>query len=129
AEAQAAAAYRAAAATALSLARGDAISRRLIREQIAAGPTIRAGVFGAQVQSRQRARQAAARSRARSDSRRAVVLVAIAGALAVAAALVLISLLMRSLRRPLDELVEATRALAAGDLRQRVHPSGPRELR
>jgi len=51
------------------------------------------------------------------------------GRLALIGALVLISLLVRSMRRPLDELVEATRALAAGELGRRVTPSGPRELR
>ncbi|HEY1591534.1 MAG TPA: ATP-binding protein [Solirubrobacteraceae bacterium] len=129
ARAQAAAAYRAAASRSTELARGDSESGRLVREQIAAGPTLRSGGFAAQVQARQRARQLAARSRTRSDSRQAVVLVAVAGVLAVLAALALITVLVRSLRRPLDELVEATRALAGGDLHARVKPSGPRELR
>src|SRR5437764_168279 len=65
----------------------------------------------------------------RARQRYEVVLVAVAGALALVAALVLISLLVRAMRRPLDELLEATRALAGGDLRRRVRPSGPRELR
>jgi signal transduction histidine kinase/HAMP domain-containing protein len=129
ARAQAAAAYRAAASRATALARGDPESLRLVREQIAAGPTLGTGGLAGRVQARQRARQAAARSKTRSDSRRAVVLVAVAGGLALLAALALISILVRSLRRPLDELVEATRALAAGDPRARVKPSGPRELR
>jgi signal transduction histidine kinase/HAMP domain-containing protein len=129
ARAQAAAAYRAAAASASSLARGDPDSERLLRLQLAAGPAVGSGTFAAALGTRQRARQAAARSRARSESRTAVLLIALAGALAVIGALVLITLLVRSLRRPLDELVEATRALAAGELNRRVEPSGPRELR
>ena len=129
ARAQAAAGYRAAAASAASLARGDAESGRLLRAQLAAGAAVGAGGFAAALETRQLARQAAARSRARSDTRTAVLLIALAGALAVVGALVLITLLVRSLRRPLDELVAATRALAAGDLDRRVDPSGPRELR
>src|SRR5437764_15056328 len=82
---QAAAAYRAAASTATSLARGDPESVRLLREQIAAGPSLRVGGLAAAVQARQRARQAAARSRARSDSRPAGRPVAGAGAPALGA--------------------------------------------
>jgi signal transduction histidine kinase len=126
---QATSAYRAAAAGAAELARPDLASRRLVREEIAAGPSIASAGFAAAVQSRQRARQASARSRARSDSRRAVLLVSIAGALALIGSLALISSLVRAMRRPLDELVEATRGLADGDLARRVRPSGPRELR
>ncbi len=129
ARAQAAAAYRAAAATATSLARGDTASERLLRAELAAGPGLGAGGFAAALESRQRARQASARTGARSETRTAVLLIALGGALAVIAALVLITLLVRSLQRPLDELVDATGALAAGDLNRRVEPSGPRELR
>jgi signal transduction histidine kinase/CheY-like chemotaxis protein len=126
---QAASAYRAAAASATALARADPASRRVVAAQIAAGPTLTAGQLAARVQSRQRARQAAARSRARSDSRRAVLLVVIAGVLALIGAFALISSLVRGMRRPLDELVDATRGLASGELGRRVKPSGPRELR
>jgi signal transduction histidine kinase/ActR/RegA family two-component response regulator len=129
ARAQAAAAYRAAAATTTSLARGDTASERLLRAELAAGPGLGAGGFAAALESRQRARQASARTGARSETRTAVLLIALGGALAVIAALVLITLLVRSLQRPLDELVDATGALAAGDLNRRVEPSGPRELR
>src|SRR5207302_477430 len=83
---------------------------------------------GDRLQARQRDRQSAARSKARSESRRAVVLVAVAGLLALVGALVLITLLVRSMRSPLDELVQATRGLAGGSLEERVRPSGPREL-
>src|SRR5205807_9603360 len=93
-----------------------------------AGPLAAARAVGDRLQARQRDRQSAARSKARSESRRAVVLVAVAGLLALVGALVLITLLVRSMRRPLDELVQATRGLAGGSLEERVRPSGPREL-
>ena len=80
------------------------------------------------MQARQAARQAAARSKARSDTRRAVILVAVAGLLALLGALALITALVGTMRRPLDELVRATGALASGKLDQRVTPAGPREL-
>ena len=48
--------------------------------------------------------------------------------LALAGALALITVLVRSMRRPLDDLVQATHSLAEGKLEQRVNPSGPREL-
>ena len=48
--------------------------------------------------------------------------------LALAGALALITVLVRSMREPLDELVQATHSLAEGRLEQRVNPSGPREL-
>jgi hypothetical protein len=119
--------YTAAAASALSLARDDAVSSRLLRTQIAAeslarsqaagdrlalasaagGPFASARSLAGAVQARQRKRQAQARASARSDSRRAVLLVAIAGALAVIGALALITLLVGSMRRPLDALVAA----------------------
>ncbi|HUA47615.1 MAG TPA: ATP-binding protein [Solirubrobacteraceae bacterium] len=143
---QVAAAYAAAAATATSLARGDPVSERLVREQIAAeqdartlaaaghlttavtGPLASARALAAQLQARQAARQASARSQARSDSRRALLLVIVAGVLALGGALALITAMVRAMRRPLDELVQATHSLAEGKLEQRVEPSGPREL-
>jgi len=146
---QAAATYATDAAIARALARADPVSERLLNAQIGAeseartlaargtaaaagalaGPLARARTLAAQLQARQQVRQAAARSRARSDSRRAILLVAIAGLLALAAALAVISALVGAIRRPLDELVEATSALAQGNLERRVRPAGPRELR
>ncbi len=126
---QAAAAYADAAARARAAARGDPISRRLVDAEIAARASASTVTFAARVEARQRALQAAARSRAASDSRRALVLVAIAGLLALVGALALVSALVGGMRRPLDELVDATRRLAAGELATRVRPSGPRELR
>jgi signal transduction histidine kinase len=141
-----AAAYDAAAATAASLARGDPPSERLVKEQIAAvhaartaaaggafstavsGPLARARSLAGQLQARQAVRQAQARHQARSDSRRALLLVIVAGVLALGGALALITGVVRAMRRPLDDLVQATHSLAEGKLEQRVEPSGPREL-
>ncbi|HSC02299.1 MAG TPA: ATP-binding protein, partial [Solirubrobacteraceae bacterium] len=141
-----AAAYDGAAATAAALARGDAPSERLVQGQIAAvhaarsaaargsfstavsGPLARARRLALQLQARQAARQAEARRQARSDSRRALFLVIVAGVLALGGALALITVLVRAMRRPLDDLVQATHSLAEGKLEKRVEPSGPREL-
>jgi signal transduction histidine kinase/CheY-like chemotaxis protein/HAMP domain-containing protein len=145
----AASAYRTAAAHALALARGDALSAGLVRAQIAQqsraralaaagrivaatavrGPLARARALATELERRQTVRQAAARGRTRSDSRRAIVLVTVAGLLALIGALALITGLVNSMRRPLDALVLATRELAAGDLSRRVEPAGPQELR
>jgi signal transduction histidine kinase/CheY-like chemotaxis protein len=146
ARAQVAAAYSSAAATAASLARGDAISERLVSEQITAeqaarnlastgqvdtavnGPLAQARALATQLQARQAARQTSARHEARTASRRALLLVIVAGVLALAGALALITVMVRAMRRPLDELVQATHSMAEGKLEQRVEPSGPREL-
>jgi signal transduction histidine kinase/DNA-binding response OmpR family regulator len=143
---QMAASYDRAAATAAELARGDPPSERLVQGQIAAmraartaaasgsfstavsGPLARARSLAAQLQARQAVRQAQARSQARSDSRRALLLVIVAGVLALGGALALITGVVRAMRRPLDDLVQATHSLAEGRLEQRVEPSGPREL-
>jgi signal transduction histidine kinase/CheY-like chemotaxis protein len=140
------AAFDAAAATAASLARGDPPSERLVQGQITAmhaaraaaangsfstavsGPLATARRLATQLQVRQAARQAEARHQARSDSRRALLLVIVAGVLALGGALALITVLVRTMRQPLDDLVQATHNLAEGKLEQRVEPSGPREL-
>ena len=148
ARAQVAADYKRAAALAAALARADRASARLIAAQIAAegraramlrtgqltqatavrGPLALSRRLASQVQARQSARQSHARAKARSDTRRAVILVAVAGLLALLAALTLITVLVSAMRKPLDALVQATGALAAGQLEQRVRPAGPREL-
>jgi signal transduction histidine kinase/DNA-binding response OmpR family regulator len=143
---QMAASFDRAAATAAALARGDPPSQRLVQGQIAAmhaartaaangsfstavsGPLARTRRLAAELQGRQAVRQAQARRQARSDSRRALVLVIVAGVLALGGALALITGVVRSMRRPLDDLVQATHSLAEGRLEQRVAPSGPREL-
>jgi signal transduction histidine kinase/DNA-binding response OmpR family regulator len=55
--------------------------------------------------------------------------VLIAGGLAVLAVAALIGTLVTRMRRPLDELLGATRRLSSGQLERRVQPAGPRELR
>ena len=129
ARAQATAAYGAAAARARNLAAGDPRSVALLGTELAASEGRGALAAATALEDRQTVRQAGARARARSDSRRAITLMLVAGALAVIAALALVASLIRSLRGPLDVLVDATRRLAAGDLGERVAPAGPRELR
>lgn len=141
--------YELAARDVTRLAASDPPSAQLVSEQLAAeaqaralaahgglaaaaaprGPLIRARSFAAGLQTRQQVRQRRARAAARSTSRRDVILVAIAAALALAGAVAVITLLVGSMRRPLDALVEATGRLAAGELGQPVTPAGPRELR
>jgi signal transduction histidine kinase/HAMP domain-containing protein len=128
---QAASAYNAAATTATNLANSDPTSASLVRRQIAAeraGRTVAARRLATQLQARQATLQAQARSQARSDSRRALLLLVAAGVLALAGALALITAVVGSMRRPLDDLVHATHSLAEGKLDERVQPSGPREL-
>ena len=148
ARAQVATAYQSAAGTATRLAKSDPTSERIVRAQVAAenearqlaltgqlptatavnGPLATARNLATQLQQRQATRQAQARVQARSDSRRALLLIVVAGVLALAGALALITVLVRSMRQPLDELVQATHSLAEGRLEERVNPSGPREL-
>jgi signal transduction histidine kinase/CheY-like chemotaxis protein/HAMP domain-containing protein len=109
-------------------ARQLALARNVIAASRPGGPLQRARSIAAQVEARQHTLQEAARKKARSDSRRALILVAAAGLLALVAALALIAALVSAMRRPLDELVGATRDLAAGQLDRRVDAGGPREL-
>ena len=108
-------------ATLRRTAAGDAASERLARR---AGSRAAVLAFA----ERQAARRAAARDRVQDRTRTAVITAAIAGLLAVAAAIALVTLLVGSLRRPLDDLVGATRRLAGGDTGTRVDPAGPAEL-
>jgi signal transduction histidine kinase/HAMP domain-containing protein len=149
ARAQAAQAFARAAAAATALAASDPVSARLVARQItlqklavgqaklgrlrsasAGGATLaRAAAVADQLRVRQRQRQNQASDRDRSRSRDAITVAIVAGVLALIAALILIAGLVRSMRRPLDELVDASGKLASGRLEQRVHPAGPRELR
>ncbi len=148
ARAQVAADYQTAAAAATALAKSDPTSDRLLRAQVAAenearrlaltgqlptatavnGPLATARNLATRLQQRQATRQLQAHVQARSDSRRALLLIVVAGVLALAGALALITVLVRSMQQPLDELVQATHSLAEGRLEERVSPSGPREL-
>ncbi len=141
-------AFDRAARTAAQLARGDPASARLIGVQIAlqsqirqlagagylqiaaaAGPIAQTAAIAGRVQLRQQALQRSALARTQRESRGALTVVALAGGLALASALVLIGAIIRSMRGPLDELVAATRELAAGGRARRVRPAGPSELR
>jgi signal transduction histidine kinase/DNA-binding response OmpR family regulator len=141
--------YVIAARTATGLAATDPASARLVAAQLRAeararrlaargglaaaaaphGPLVQARVLSAALQGRQQARQRSARAAARSSTRHDVLLVAIVAALALLGAIGVITLLVGSMRGPLDALVTATRRLAAGDLGEPVAPAGPRELR
>jgi signal transduction histidine kinase/DNA-binding response OmpR family regulator len=138
--------FEAEAARARTLARGDARSERRLSRLVAAQRRARRLASGRASRRRQRravlaardaagaltARQAVRRSEARDrasdDSRRALIVAGGAGALALLGALMLIGGLIGSIRRPLEDLVGATRRLADGDLSERVNPGGPEEL-
>ncbi len=149
ARAQAAAAFNRAAAAARALAASDSASSNLLSRQIAlqrlalaqaqrgrlksasagGGTLANAATVADQLQARQRVRQQQASSRDRNQSRDAITVAIVAGVLALIASLILIAGLVRSMRHPLDELVDATGELASGKLERRVEPEGPRELR
>jgi signal transduction histidine kinase/CheY-like chemotaxis protein len=134
---------------ATSLTRSDPISARLLAEQIAqqsqarrlaaagkldnaeakGGPLFRATRIATILQTRQHTLERQANHRAHAQSRHAIALVIGTGIAALAGALALIAVLVHSMRRPLDALVDATKGLAAGQLERRVRPAGPRELR
>jgi signal transduction histidine kinase/HAMP domain-containing protein/AmiR/NasT family two-component response regulator len=78
--------------------------------------------------ARQRVRRDDARDHATSRSRAALIAIGGGAGLALVAVLAFLTVLIRTMRRPLDELVDATRRMAAGDLSVRVKPSGPQEL-
>jgi len=143
--------FAAQAREAMILARGDPASRRLVGERVAAQNRARriaalprrrtpslqrqladaiflARELGDDLAARQRQRRAAARRTARDRTRTALITAAGAGGLALLGAVTLIAALISSIRRPLDDLVTATQKLAAGDLTERVEPSGPMEL-
>jgi signal transduction histidine kinase len=145
---QAAAAFQSSARAAMALASADSVSAKLLTHQIALqrlavaqarsgrlksasagnGTLSSAAAVADQLQARQRARQQEASDRDRSQSRDAITIAIVAGVLALIAALILIAGLVRSMRRPLDELVGASGELASGRLERRVQPGGPREL-
>jgi signal transduction histidine kinase/CheY-like chemotaxis protein len=110
-------------------ARRLAHAGRLQTAQAPGGPLEQTSRLAGELQTRQQTLQQQAARRARSASRNAVTLVVATGIAALLGALALIGALVHSMRRPLDELVDATRDLAAGELERRVRPEGPRELR
>ena len=89
-------------------------------------PAVRAAVQ--QVAARQVARREAARDTAQRRSRTALITIVLGAGLALAGVLVFLTLLIGAMRRPLDDLVVATRRMSSGDLRARVDATGPKEL-
>jgi signal transduction histidine kinase/DNA-binding response OmpR family regulator len=79
--------------------------------------------------ARQEERRDEARDEANDDTRQSVITAVATGLAALVGVVALITLLVASMRRPLDQLVGATGRIAGGDLDSRVEPSGPRELR
>lgn len=146
-------AFRTRAREALALASSDGTSAELVRRRVTAQRRVRlaaaalrrsaSGAGRARVERavtrartpgdalarRQRGRRASAREAAREGTRSALLSTAGAGGLGLLGAVGLIFALIGSIRRPLDELVEAALALAAGERAVRVTPAGPRELR
>lgn len=81
-----------------------------------------------QLIARQPARRAESRANATSHSRTALVAIVAGAGLALVSVIAFLTLLIRMMRRPLDDLVAATRSMAAGDLAVRVQAAGPTEL-
>ena len=76
--------------------------------------------------ARQEERRREARDEVDDDTHGSVITAIVFGLAALIGAIALISMLVASMRRPLDDLVGATGKLAEGDLDSRVEPSGPR---
>ena len=81
-----------------------------------------------QLAVRQGVRRADARDDTRSRTRTALAAIVLGAGLALVAVLAFLTLLIRTMRRPLDDLVDATRKMAGGDLAVRVDADGPQEL-
>jgi signal transduction histidine kinase/HAMP domain-containing protein len=77
---------------------------------------------------RQHARRDAARATATRRSRTAIMAIGASAGLALVGVLAFLTLLIRTMHRPLDDLVTATRRMASGDLGVRVQAAGPTEL-
>ncbi len=133
-------AYRAAYRNALALADGDPQSTAAVQAAAAAqqrlrtrptdvGAPLAARTPLVRLNRRQTVRIAAARDTVRRDTRRAVVAIAVGGGLAFLVAMALIAALVAAVRRPLDDLVDASERLAGGADDARVAEDGPDELR
>lgn len=81
-----------------------------------------------ELSARQGERRDEARDRATDRSRAALVAIVFGAGLALVAVLAFLTLLIRTMRRPLDDLVSATRRMSSGDLSARVDAGGPKEL-
>lgn len=136
------------AAAARELAEPDRRSEALLADRIAVQERIRrladggngatrrreaaareARMLGEALAARQDERRAEARDEASAETRRAALTIIMALLLALAAALLLVRDLLTRVRRPLGQLVGATRRVAAGDLSRPVTSEGPAELR
>jgi signal transduction histidine kinase/DNA-binding response OmpR family regulator len=103
---------------------------RLRRRNAPAGAALQARAPIAALSRRQDQRLTAADASARDDSRQALASITAAGGLALAGAIALVALLLAGVRRPLENLVDASGRLAGGDLTARVDDNrGPDELR
>jgi signal transduction histidine kinase/CheY-like chemotaxis protein/HAMP domain-containing protein len=89
-------------------------------------PAVRTAVQ--QIAVRQQARREDARATAQHRSRTALVAIVLGAGLALGGVLAFLTLLIRTMRRPLDDLVAATRRMSSGDLSARVEAGGPKEL-
>ena len=78
--------------------------------------------------ARQQVRRDDAREAAQRRSRIALITTILSAGLALVGVIAFLTLLVRAMRRPLDDLVDATRRMSSGDLRARVQPGGPAEL-
>jgi signal transduction histidine kinase len=77
---------------------------------------------------RQHVLRETARDDAAGRTRSALLAIGLGAGLALVAVLAFLTLLIRTMRRPLDDLVDATRRMAGGDLAVRVEADGPIEL-
>jgi len=77
---------------------------------------------------RQAQRRDAARDRATDRSRSALLAIVFGAGFALVAVLAFLTLLIRNMRRPLDDLVTAAHRMSSGDLTARVKAGGPKEL-
>ncbi|WP_372791661.1 ATP-binding protein, partial [Paraconexibacter sp.] len=134
------AAYRAAYRNALDLAQGDPESVAAVEDAATAQQRLRdrptetdaplaARTPLVRLNRRQATRIADARETARRDTRRAVIAIVAGGGLAFLIAVALIAALVAAVRRPLDDLVDASERLAGGSEGARVTEDGPDELR
>jgi len=80
------------------------------------------------IATRQGARRDEARDRATGRSRSALLAIVFGAGLALVGVLAFLTLLIRTMRQPLDDLVGATRRMSSGDLGARVKAGGPKEL-
>src|SRR3954468_4708876 len=139
ARARARLAFDRAAAQTARLSAGDAQSTALVRRAVAAQRALRRGASATNgalaarraisaLVDRQRVRRDQARKVASDATRTAIAVVAVGGVLALLLALGLVSAILAAVRRPLDELVDAAGALAAGGADVSVDERGPGEL-